>query len=177
MATSNEVVSGIERRGRAICARLTKGMPAQVEQAVLDAGERVAWQIAEGAFCKPGNLSRRVSAVSGQSTAITVKVGQPFVANLITGALVLSSSNDDSALLSLRWQSSALPGYLLGDADEDFNLGCLTEKSTPIPQLKPWLLWPLESNVLTVSALTLAGTARVVFGLHGIYLHGFGANA
>lgn len=168
---------GAENQARAIIARMTKGMPAQVVQAVEEAGERVAWQVAPNAFCKPGNISRRVTAVSGQSTSFTVRTGQPFIGALLNGRVTLSSPTDDSALLSLRWQNSALPGYLLGDADEDFNLACLSEVSTPIPQLKPWSLWPLETNTITLSALTLAGTARVVVGLHGIYLHGFGASA
>lgn len=171
------MASAAEQNARAIINRLTLGMPAQVVQAVLDAGERVAWQVDTRASLMPANVSRKVAAVSGQGVPTSVRFGKPFIASLITGRGYFADTADDSTKISLRWESAALPGYQMGDKDQDLNLAVLAEVSTGVPQLKPWTMWPLEESVLTVTAATLVGAATVVFGMHGLYLNGFGASA
>lgn len=176
MATQTRPMSPAEQNARAIVNRLSLGMPAQVVAAMLEAAERVNWQVDARASVSPANVSRTFTFASDGDDQENVRFGKPLIASLIT-ARGQMAAGDDTTKASIRWQNGQQTGYWLGDKDYGLNIAILAEVSTPIPQLKPWVLFPLEDNFATVTLLGATGAATVILGLHGIWLHGFGATA
>lgn len=165
-----------EQRARQIVARLSQGLPSQVGQAVLEAAERVGWQVSERAELRPALISLSVTVTAGQVSPETFRPGLPLIASLVSSRVYLDDANDDSTMVNLRFEVPSQAGYLLGHADEDLNASVLAEVSSWVPLLKPWQLWPVEEARYTVTGGSgLAGTATAVLGLMGVWLSGFGS--
>ena len=166
-----------EQRAREIIARIGAGMPPQVVQAMLDCADRVGWNVSPNAAAKPWHVSRQATLTSGTSSAQSIRLGAPVIATMITGRAFFTDADDDSTMIKVRWEVPSVAGYLLGDSDQDLNLATLAEISSWLPQLKPWVLWPLDESRITFTAGVMAGTATAVVGLAGLSLTGFGAGA
>lgn len=165
-----------EQRARQIVARLTAGLPSQVAQAVIEAAERVGWQVSERAELRPATLSLSVTVTAGQIAPETFRPPLPLIASLITSRVYLDTAADDSTMVNQRFEIPSAAGYLLGYADEDLNASVLAEVSSWVPLLKPWILWPVEEARYTVTGGSgLTGTATAVLGLMGVWASGFGS--